>query len=52
MRRVLASSLLAIFVLAAAGMALGACNTTAGFGEDMSHAGHAITNKAEQEKSE
>ena len=49
MRKGFASALLAI-VIATAGMALSACNTTAGLGEDMSHAGHALTNKAEENK--
>lgn len=51
MRKVFASGLLAIFVLAGAAMTLSACHTTAGFGEDMSQAGHALTNSAEKNKS-
>lgn len=50
MRKAFASALLAIFVLAGAAMALGACNTTAGFGEDISAAGHAVTNSADKVK--
>jgi entericidin B len=50
MRKGLASALLAIFVLAGAVTVLGACNTTRGFGEDMSAAGHALSNSAEKTK--
>jgi len=50
MRKTFASALLAVFVLATAGIALSACNTTAGLGEDMSSAGHSLTNKAQEEK--
>jgi len=49
MRKGFASALLAIFVLAGAAM-LGACNTTRGFGEDMSAAGNALSNSAEKTK--
>ena len=49
MRKGFASALVAL-VLAMAGMALSACNTTAGLGEDMQHAGHSLTNKAEENK--
>jgi predicted small secreted protein len=45
-----ASALLAIFVLAGAATVLGACNTTRGFGEDMSAAGRALSNSAEKTK--
>lgn len=51
MRKTFASGLLAIFVLAGAAMMLSACNTTAGFGEDMSATGHALTNSADRDKS-
>ncbi len=51
MRRGFASALLAMFVLAGAAMTLSACNTTRGFGEDMSAAGKALTNSAEKTKS-
>lgn len=46
MRKAFASGLLALFVLAGAAMTLSACNTTAGFGQDVQAAGHAITNSA------
>lgn len=50
MRNAFASGLLAVALLAGAATALSACNTTAGFGEDMQEAGHALTNKAQQEQ--
>jgi entericidin B len=50
MRKGFASALLAIFVLAGAAMTLSACNTAAGFGEDMSAAGGALTNSAQKTK--
>jgi predicted small secreted protein len=50
MRKGFASAFLAIFLLAGAAMALSACNTAAGFGEDMSAAGHAVTNSADKTK--
>jgi predicted small secreted protein len=50
MRNGFASALLAIFVLAGAATMLGACNTTRGFGEDMSAAGNALSNSAEKTK--
>ncbi|HZB93908.1 MAG TPA: entericidin A/B family lipoprotein [Stellaceae bacterium] len=51
MRKAFASGLLALVVLAGAAMTLGACNTTAGFGQDVQAAGHAITNSADKVKS-
>ncbi len=48
MRNAFASGLLAFALLAGASMLLSACNTAAGFGEDMQEAGHALTNKAEK----
>ena len=39
---------LTLLVLMAAVPLLGACQTTAGAGEDISSAGHAITNSAEK----
>jgi entericidin B len=39
---------LTVLVLIAAAPLLGACQTTAGAGEDISSAGHAITNSAEK----
>jgi predicted small secreted protein len=50
MRNGFASAMLAIFVLAGAASVLGACNTTRGFGEDMSSAGDALSNSAEKNK--
>ena len=46
----LAKLFLALFLLTGAASALSACNTTAGAGEDLSSAGHAITNSAERNK--
>jgi entericidin B len=42
--------LLSLLVLSGAAPLLSACNTTAGMGEDMSDAGHAITGSAERNK--
>jgi entericidin B len=42
--------LLSLLVLTGAAPLLSACNTTAGAGEDMSDAGHAITGSAERNK--
>jgi len=42
--------LLSLLVLSGATPLLSACNTTAGAGEDMSAAGHAITGSAERNK--
>jgi predicted small secreted protein len=39
---------LTVFLLAAAAPLLSACHTTAGAGEDISAAGHAITNSADR----
>jgi predicted small secreted protein len=39
---------LTLLVLIAAAPLLGACQTTAGAGEDISAGGHALTNSAEQ----
>ena len=39
-----ASALLTLVVLGGAAMTLSACNTARGFGEDMSAAGHAVSN--------
>ncbi len=50
MRRPLAKLFLVLFLLSGAGAVLSACNTTAGAGQDLSSAGHAITNSAEQNK--
>jgi entericidin B len=50
-RRGIATVLLALSVLAGTAAVLSACNTTAGFGQDMSAAGTAITNSAQKTKS-
>jgi predicted small secreted protein len=50
-RRGIASILATILLLAGAAAALSACNTTAGAGQDVSAAGHAVTNSAEKVKS-
>ena len=50
MRTSLAKLFLALFLLSGAGAVLSACNTTAGAGEDLSSAGHAITNSADRNK--
>jgi predicted small secreted protein len=42
---------LAVLALIASASALTACNTTAGAGEDVSSAGHAVTNTADTVKS-
>ncbi len=39
-----------VATLLGASMALSACNTTAGAGQDLSGAGHAITNAADKDK--
>jgi len=43
---------LGLGVLAMLGLllALGGCNTAAGFGQDVSNAGHAVTNAADKAK--
>ncbi len=51
-RKDIASALLALTVLAGTASALSACNTFAGFGEDMAAAGHAVANSAEKLKGE
>jgi entericidin B len=50
MRKTLVATLLSILLVSGAASVLSACNTTAGAGEDMSSAGHAITNSAEKNK--
>lgn len=47
-KRSAASALLTLAVLAGAATALSACNTVRGFGEDMSAAGHALSNSSER----
>jgi predicted small secreted protein len=42
------SIVLAFLMLIAAAPLLGACHTTAGAGEDISSAGHAMTNSADK----
>ncbi len=46
----LVSRLLVVVVLMMAGAFLSACNTTAGAGQDLSAAGHAVSNTAEKVK--
>ena len=41
---------LAAFLLCGALTMLSACNTTAGLGQDVSNAGHAVTNSADKVK--
>ncbi len=48
--RDIATGLLALLLLAGAAMALSACNTTAGAGQDVTAAGHAVTNAADKTK--
>jgi entericidin B len=43
-------AMMAMLILAGAGAALSACNTTEGAGKDMSAAGRAISNSAEKNK--
>jgi predicted small secreted protein len=50
MRRQLMVILFSLLVLSGAAPLLSACNTTAGAGEDISSAGHAITGSAERNK--
>jgi entericidin B len=50
MRKGFASAMLALVLLAGAAAVLAAFNTTRGFGEDMSAAGQALSNSAEQTK--
>lgn len=46
----IAASVLSALVFAGALTMLSACNTTAGVGQDVSAAGHAVTNSAEKVK--
>jgi entericidin B len=46
----LAGPILSVMVLAGTATMLSACNTTAGVGQDVSAAGHAVTNSAEKVK--
>jgi entericidin B len=48
--RSLGTALLALVLLAGASALLGACNTTAGIGQDVSATGKAVTNSAEKVK--
>jgi len=50
MRMGFVKAMVAVLILAGAGAALSACNTTAGVGRDTSAAGNAITNSAEKNK--
>ena len=49
-RRGRVSALLAALLLMGATIGLGACNTTAGLGQDVSATGHAVTTGAEKVK--
>jgi predicted small secreted protein len=51
MRRSLSVVLVNLFLLSGATFLLGACNTTAGVGKDVSAAGNAVTNTADKVKS-
>jgi predicted small secreted protein len=42
---------ISVFVLATLAVSVSACNTTAGVGQDVSAAGHAVTNTADKVKS-
>jgi predicted small secreted protein len=48
MRKNLAMTLVSLLLLSGAASLLGACNTTAGAGKDISGAGHAITRSANE----
>jgi predicted small secreted protein len=50
MNKGIAKIFLTLFLLTGVGAMLGACNTTAGAGKDISAAGHAINNSAEDNK--
>ncbi len=50
LRRPAAGALMTVLVLAGAAATLGACNTAAGFGQDMSQAGQAVSNSADRLK--
>ena len=39
-----------LFIVAAAGLSMAACNTVAGAGKDVSSAGHAVTDTAQDAK--
>jgi predicted small secreted protein len=51
MRRGLSIVLVNLFLLSGATVLLSGCNTTAGVGQDVSAAGHAVTNTADKVKS-
>jgi predicted small secreted protein len=50
MRKSVAIVLLNLVLLSGAAAVLSACNTTAGAGQDVSAAGHAVTNSADKVK--
>lgn len=50
MNKSLAAAFLTLFILTGAASLLSACNTTAGVGKDVSAAGHALNNSAEENK--
>jgi len=49
-RRSTMTTLLVLFLLTGAAIALSGCNTTAGVGQDVSATGQAVTNAAEKVK--
>lgn len=50
LRANVAGTILSVLVLVGAAVALSACNTTTGVGQDVSAAGHAVTNSADKVK--
>jgi predicted small secreted protein len=50
MKKSLATTFIALLILTGAATMLSACNTTAGAGKDISAAGQAIHNSAEEHK--
>jgi len=51
MRSIIATAIVALFILFSAASLLAGCNTTAGAGKDISATGHAITKTANENKS-
>jgi entericidin B len=50
MRKNIAMAFLTMFMLSGAAVLLSACNTTEGMGRDVSAAGHAVSNTAQETK--
>jgi predicted small secreted protein len=50
MKKSVVMAFLAMILLGVAAPLLSACNTTAGFGKDLSAAGHALNDSAEENK--